>query len=84
MILTFIVYESQLLKLLRYSVRCGSKLTKFREIQNTGSQLILQINCEKGKLTLREVKSPLIMLTDSFLERLTSSSLHASNIHVSN
>ena len=53
---TFIVYESKLLKLLCYCMHCGTKLTKFREIQNTASQLILQLNCEKGKLTLNRDK----------------------------
>ena len=50
---TFIVYEPQLLNLLRYCMWCGTKVTKLREIQNTVSQPIFQLNCEKGKLTMK-------------------------------
>lgn len=46
---TFIVYESQLLQLLQYCMKCGGKILYRNEMKNTGSQLILHLKCEKGK-----------------------------------
>ena len=70
----FIVFESNLLELMKYCIKCGaiinSSLTK--QIKNTGSQLTLEFHCSKG--TKIPVQSPKIALVQSSnLFRLTLS-----------
>ena len=59
-------------------VVCGTKVTKLREIQNTVSQLILQLNCEKGKLTMK------IYVNRCLTKDWHHQHYHASNINVAN
>ena len=44
----FLIYESKLLELLEFCNQCGQRLIQRKEIRNTGSQLTLQVVCEKG------------------------------------
>ena len=44
----FLIYESKLLELIKYCLRCGNMLTSYRELKNTGSQLNLLFKCNKG------------------------------------
>ena len=48
---TFLVFESNLLKLMKYCAQCGSVIdsSKTKEVKNTGSQLTLRFFCEKGR-----------------------------------
>ena len=45
----FLVYESQLVKLLNFCMKCGSVMIYRREMKNTGSQLTLMLKCSKGE-----------------------------------
>ena len=44
----FSIYESKLLELIKYCLRCGNMPTSYRELRNTGSHLTLLLKCNKG------------------------------------
>ena len=43
----FLIYESKLLELRKYCMRCGNMLASYRELKNTGSQLTLLLKRNK-------------------------------------
>ena len=48
----FIVFESQLLELTKYCIKCGSAIdpSLTKEVEGTGSQLTMRFHCSSGKL----------------------------------
>ena len=53
----FLVYESQLLVLLKRCIKCGSLIpsSAITEVKNTGSQLTLNLRCSQGTFRTKEI-----------------------------